>query len=60
MFSGKKKNWISFYVVNVSSRFGPLSVKNWVPFSEFLGPLLIGEQKVFDSLWQVYNFWVLE
>ena len=27
---------------------------------EFVCPLLIGEQKAFDSLWQVYNFWALE
>ena len=55
-----KKNYNIIFKTKEGSPFGPLFVKNWVPFSEFLGPFLTGEQKTFDSLWQVYNFWVLK
>jgi len=52
------------HLPKIGSPFGPLSTVFGSPCDcgtvEFVCPLLIGEQKAFDSLWQVYNFWALE
>ena len=63
IFFQERKNVGSLFMsLTQGPHLVPFLLKIGSPFQNSwpLGPLLIGEQKAFDSLWQVYNFWVLE